>query len=114
MIFGNFKRKEFACSCGCGFEAVDAELVRILNLVRNHFNKPVVINSACRCEAYNHQIGGAVKSQHVRGMAADIAVEGVLPSVVYEFLDNVFPDIYGMGKYNTFTHIDVRSNKARW
>jgi len=114
MIFGFFKRHEFACKCGCGFEAVDAELVQILNMLRAHFNAPVTINSACRCEKHNKDVGGKPKSKHVRGIAADVVVKGILPSIVYEFLDEMFPDSHGIGKYNTFTHFDVRSEKARW
>ena len=58
-----FKRAEFACKCGCGMDTVDYELVNILDKVREHFGTPVVINSACRCEAHNASVGGAANSK---------------------------------------------------
>ena len=33
---------------------------------------PIIINSGFRCEAVNHKVGGANKSQHLIGQAADI------------------------------------------
>lgn len=110
----NFSRKEFACKCGCGFSTVDYELLNVLELVRNHFNSSVTINSASRCSEHNEDIGGSYGSKHKKGIAADIVVKDVDPGKVYRFLDGYAPNKYGIGKYKTFTHIDVRPNKARW
>lgn len=109
-----FKRKEFSCRCGCGFAAVDSELLHVLEDVRQHFNAPLVITGPCRCEAHNRKVGGAKSSYHVKGMAVDIKVSGVKPSEVYLHLTGKYPHKYGVGKYPTFTHIDVRSEQARW
>ena len=46
--------------------------------------------------------------------AADIVVKDIPADEVYNFLDIHQPNKYGVGKYKTFTHIDVRINKARW
>lgn len=113
-ISKNFSRKEFACHCGCGFSAVDVELLEVLEVVRKKFNSPVKVNSACRCETHNDNIGGSYGSKHKQGIAADIVVRGISPSGVYEFLDNYQPNKYGVGKYDNFTHIDIRERKARW
>jgi len=113
-ISKNFSRSEFACKCNCGFSTVDVELVKVLEIVRNHFNKPITINSACRCELHNISVGGSYGSRHKLGIAADIVVKGVKPYDVYLFLDGFAPNKYGIGHYNSFTHIDVRSKKARW
>lgn len=113
-LTNNFSRKEFACKCGCGFKTVDFELIQVLEIVRSKFKKSVKINSACRCEEYNKSVGGSDKSKHKLGIAADIVVEGVNPKDVYNYLNQLFKGKYGMGKYDSFTHIDVRSNKARW
>lgn len=110
----NFRRSEFACKCGCGFSTADKELVEVLEVVRKRFNNPIKINSACRCSAYNELIGGSYGSKHKQGIAADIVVKGVKPEEVYSFLDLYQPNKYGVGKYLTFTHIDVRQKKARW
>jgi len=109
-----FNRDEFACSCGCGFAAVDAELLAILTLIRVTFNAPVRISSGCRCHTYNTKIGGAKNSMHKKGMAADITVRGVSPEIIYEFLDSLHENSKGLGNYHTFTHVDVRKIKARF
>ena len=110
----HFSRKEFACKCGCGFQTVDVELLEVLMMVRSKFEASVTINSACRCEKHNKNIGGAYGSKHKRGIAADIVVKGIDASYVYSYLDSSFPDKFGVGKYDSFTHIDVRQTKARW
>lgn len=110
----HFDRSEFACKCGCGKDAVDYALIVILEQVRAHFHAPIKVNSGNRCKAYNQQIGGSKKSQHTRSKAADIVINGVSPSTVYSWLDLNWPDSLGLGKYNTFTHVDVRDTKARW
>ena len=53
-------------------------------------------------------------SQHTHGNAADIVVTDVKPIDVYRYFNMAYPDTYGVGIYNTFVHIDVRPNKARW
>ena len=69
----HFSREEFECGCGCGFAAVDVELLDILEKVRSKFNAPVTITSACRCAEHNSAIGGSYGSKHKKGIAADIA-----------------------------------------
>ena len=112
-ISKNFSRSEFKCPC-CEFAAVDVELVKVLELVRSHFKKPIKINSACRCESRNTYVNGSQGSKHKLGIAADIAISDVKPYDVYKFLDGHQPNKYGIGLYKTFTHIDVRKLKARW
>jgi uncharacterized protein YcbK (DUF882 family) len=109
-----FDRSEFACKCECGFNTVDAELLEILDMIRSHYNARVTINSACRCPEHNKSVGGAENSQHLFARAADIVVDGVDPKDVQDYIDTKWPNQYGMGRYNTFTHIDSRSTKARW
>lgn len=110
----NFSRREFACKCKCGFATVDIELIQVLERVRERFGNPVKITSSCRCVKHNKDVGGKPSSKHLRGIAADIIVKGVEPAQVYKFLDDHYSDRYGIGRYNTFTHIDVRSKRARW
>ena len=109
-----FKRKEFACKCGCGTSTVDAELLQVITDVREHFGRPVVINSGHRCAKHNAKVGGAKASVHMTGKAADIKVSDASPSVVAGYLEQKHPDRYGIGRYPNFTHIDVRDGKSRW
>lgn len=108
-----FNREEFACKCGCGFHAVDVFLLEILEIVRVHFGGPVTINSACRCEKHNKAVGGSDGSKHKLGIAADIVVRNTKASAVYAYLNKAYPDALGLGKYNSFTHIDVASGRDR-
>lgn len=110
----NFKRKEFACKCGCGFSTVDYMLAKVLDDLRNHFDKPVIVTSGCRCETHNKTVGGATQSTHLFGIAGDIKVKGIAPKEVYKYLDKKYPDTFGIGLYISWVHIDVRFKKARW
>lgn len=109
----HFNRSEFACKCGCGFKAVDRELLDVLESVRTSFNAPVTLDCACRCPSHNAEVGGATHSQHIYGLAADVKVSGVSPDDVAKYLEKNFPN-GGIGRYNTFTHVDVRGSAARW
>lgn len=44
----------------------------VLQPLRDHFKEPVCISSGFRCVALNVVVGGARKSQHMYGEAADI------------------------------------------
>ena len=94
------------------------ELAVQLEIVRAHFNVPVTINSGYRNLEYNRNIGSKDTSQHVKGTAADIVVSGVSPDDVadaIEFLINTgMLKEGGVGRYNTFTHYDIRGSRARW
>jgi len=113
-ISKNFLRTEFACRCGCGFDSVDPELAYVVQGVRDTFNKPVVLTSACRCKKHNKSVGGHRKSKHLEGIAADIVVIGMNQKDVYSHLNTLYPDKYGIGKYSDFTHIDIQQTKRRW
>jgi uncharacterized protein YcbK (DUF882 family) len=114
-ISENFDRSEFACKCGCGFDTVDAELIKVLEDIRGAFGVPIKINSGCRCETHNKEIGGSVHSQHKKGRAADIVVEGINAGAVQGLVDGRWPSLGGMGRYGVFTHVDTRSGPiARW
>lgn len=112
MISEHFKREEFACQCGCGFDTVDCDLLEILEAVREHFDKPVMVTSGCRCPEHNKSVGGAPTSFHIYGRAADIVVKDVWPSEVYAYLDNYATP--GLGLYSGWVHVDSRSGRGRW
>jgi uncharacterized protein YcbK (DUF882 family) len=113
-ISKHFDRKEFACQDKCGFDTVDVELITVLEDLREHFDSPVRINSASRCKKHNDRIGGADKSQHLVCRAADVAVDKISPIAVWEYLNYKYMGYYGVGRYESFTHIDTRKNSARW
>ena len=110
----NFKVREFACKDGSDVVFVSMELVEILQKIRDHFGKPVTVNSAYRTPAYNKRVDGVAQSQHLYGMAADITIGGVAPKTVAAFAETLLPKTGGIGIYDSFTHVDVRTAKSRW
>ena len=111
----SFTRAEFSCSCcDCDYDTVDTELVTVLQFLRDHFDAPVKITSGNRCPEHNANVGGAEKSYHIRGRAADIQVSGVSPVIVQDYLKDTYPGMYGIGSYSSFTHIDTRTKAGRW
>lgn len=118
-IAKNFQYKEFDChgqGC-CSTTIIDEKLVEYIQQIRDHFGKPVTITSPYRCEVHNRRVGGATKSYHMRGQAADIVVQGVSSREVAKYAESI--GILGIGLYETskdgyFTHIDTRTTKSFW
>jgi len=50
---------------------------KVLQPIRDNFNKPVVITSGFRSVAVNRAIGGSTKSQHMQGQAADFTIPSI-------------------------------------
>ena len=110
----NFTVKEFACSDGTDTVFISLALVNLLQKIRDHFGKVVIINSAYRTEAHNKAIGGATYSQHKYGLAADIHINGVTPKEIAAYVETLMPSSGGIGIYKSFVHVDVRRVKSRW
>lgn len=118
----NISRHEIACQCGCGEDTIDFETVTVVQETCDHFAEKLgvdkvvlLITSGSRCDAHNKAEGGAKESQHPKNRAIDFKIIGVKPADVYDYLDKKYPNKYGIGRYNSFTHVDTRSTgKARW
>ena len=101
----NFTRQEFACKCGCGFDAIEPSLVDDLQNIRDRFGGPLIINSGCRCVTHNENTGGSPASAHLRGMAADIACKSSDERFeLVRLCVTIFQRI-GIGK--DFVHVDI-------
>lgn len=110
----NFAIYEFSChgnGC-CSTVKIDSELAACLQKIRDHFGKPVHINSGYRCPKHNKAVGGATNSYHTTGQAADIVVEGVSPAEVAKYAESI--GMLGIGQYSNFTHVDTRTTKYYW
>lgn len=115
----NFTVREFACKgkgC-CSTVKIDQNLITHVQRIRDHFGKPVTINSGYRCAKHNKAVGGASSSYHTRGMAADIVVKDTAPAEVAKYAESI--GILGIGLYETskdgyFVHIDTRTKKSFW
>lgn len=118
----NFNREEFDCADGSEMptevQLNIAELAVQLEIIRSHFNAPITINSAYRSPEHNRKIGSNDSSQHILGKAVDIVVKGVAPDDVYDAIEFLISEGLvkegGLGRYNTFTHYDIRGTRARW
>ena len=118
----NFSLSEFECRCGCKMPKDVFENVKLLAIhlqaFRHIFNEPITINSSYRCEEHNRSVGGSKTSQHLLGKAADITIKGFTPDEVADKIELLHTEnrnrTNGLGRYDNFTHVDIRQNYARW
>lgn len=108
-----FKAKEFACKDGSQVVFVDSYLVSTLDILRNQVGKPVIITSGYRTPEWNKKCDGAKYSYHMRGMAADIRVNGMSAKELANKLNKIVPDECGIIVYKSWVHFDVRKSKYR-
>lgn len=94
------------------------ELAKNLQVLRDEVKKPIKITSGYRPAQHNAKIGGATKSRHITGQAADFKIEGYTPKQVAAVIDKLIAEGRmkqgGIGTYSTWTHYDVRGTQARW
>jgi len=59
----------------------------IFEPIREHFKHPIYISSGYRSQKLNAAIGGSMNSQHSRGMAIDIDMDGtdIKNSAIFEY-----------------------------
>jgi uncharacterized protein YcbK (DUF882 family) len=112
----HFSEVELACH-HCGVNECKQSLVDALEAFRAIAGKPVIVSSAYRCPQHNAEAGGAGRSEHVEGLAADIRVEGMTATQM-EALARKIPAIRGIGRndHQQYIHVDVRPTLtvARW
>lgn len=106
-LTANFKAKEFASKDGYDKIVLHLPMVRQLQKIRDHFGKPVTINSGYRSRTHNKNVGGTSNSFHVKGRAFDIVVKDIQPADVARYAAEI--GIKGIIRYNTFTHVDSRA-----
>lgn len=94
------------------------ELAENLQVLRDNVQAPITVNSGYRSPAHNKAVGGAPKSQHLEGNAADIVVKGLSANRVADIIEDLIGlglmRNGGLGRYNTFTHYDIRDVPGRW
>jgi len=128
----NFKLKEFLISDFYNFEQQKAVLKSVsypilqnihdladnLQVLRSYLNQPISINIAYRPLWWELQQGRSGTSQHVKGKAADIVIEGMETKKIYLKIESLIKQGKmlqgGLGIYPTFIHYDIRNYKARW
>ena len=116
--FPNFTREEFICPCGCGFDEIDPLLVSTLQRLRDEVQLPVVVNSGCRCRSHNAAVKGSKTSQHLKGKAADIRIDGMTSLQIIDVLKRLYLDgeiyvgyVYAIN--GNSIHVDVRAPQSQ-
>jgi hypothetical protein len=108
-IMKDYFPEGFACP-DCNMDLFDPAMYTILNLGREKFGRPIILNSACRCDVWNAHVNGAAKSAHRIGPdgkchAADIRV---LSDITRAILHKIFYDL-GIRRFecsDAHLHID--------
>lgn len=112
----NFTADDFRCRCKAkGLDVDDTwchgevwvhrELVERLQELWDRLGRPVKVLSGCRCPRYNAYVGGSRMSQHKRGTAADIVVEGIASKEVAKIAKELGLFVI---EFQDFMHVDVR------
>lgn len=95
-----------------------AATARALDALRAQLGRPIAITNAYRAPAYNSCIDGAASSLHMQFNALDFKVSRMAAPDVAMALrwlrdkEGLFSG--GVGRYNSFTHIDTRGSNATW
>jgi uncharacterized protein YcbK (DUF882 family) len=94
------------------------ELAQNLQKVRDLIDEPIYINSSYRSPERNKAVKGEKNSYHLKGMAADIRVNGLTSEQLYTIIAQMIEQGTikqgGLGLYSNFVHYDIRGTKARW
>ena len=127
-LTNNFYLKEFESKDGADTPEDVLHNLRLLTeqlqILRDYTGLPIKINSGYRSPYYNdvvlpsRGIKASKNSQHKLGKAADIVIVGLKPFETYALIEYLIDKgvlkIGGLGSYKTFTHLDIRTKKARW
>ena len=95
-------------------------VTNVLQPVRDHFAKPVKVNSCYRGIELNKHVGGSGTSQHCKGEAADIEIMGLPNHELAEWIrdnltfDQLILENYTLGEPNSgWVHVSYCRNRAR-
>lgn len=82
----NFNPEEFKCECGGRYctgypDYMKPCELQHIQLIRDHYGKPITVTSGLRCKGYNNSLAGSIKnSPHLTGYAIDFYQAGVTDS----------------------------------
>lgn len=90
------------------------ELVQnVLQPLRHILKKPIEISSGFRCKELNTEVGGEDTSQHTKGEAADITVEGMTPREVFESIRKYILEFDQLIEEPSWVHVSYRKGRNR-
>lgn len=107
----HFEMDEVKCKCGkCNVAIVVPELVYLLEMTRELYGKPMIVNSWNRCKHHNKAVGGVENSSHCKGYAVDIDCPS--SSQRYDLVSAALLAGFPIIKiYYDFIHLDVNPYK---
>jgi hypothetical protein len=92
----------------------------IFEPIREHFGIPIRISSGYRSKELNEKIGGSLSSQHSKGQAIDIDMDGtnISNKQIFDFIKDNLPFdqlIYEFGNSNNpdWVHVSYNHNRNR-
>ena len=91
-------------------ENLRALVDEVLDPLRERYGKPIYVNSGYRCPELNRLIGGAIKSQHMRGEAADITAGSPAENLKLARLIEEAGKFDQLIIYPTFLHVSWKRN----
>jgi len=119
----HFLLREFHCKDGTPVPAaavpgVKRLVAQVLEPMRAKFGRCTVV-SGYRTANHNASVGGKPDSRHMyhnhpAEPAADLQFASGNPSQWTAEAERLMPNRGGIGTYPTFTHVDIRPNRARW
>jgi len=119
----HFKYEECKCPCCDRIKIVPGfyRHMELLEKMRMKVDFPIIINSGYRCPDHNVAIGGAPKSWHML-FATDIRPAWMPKEDENAWIEKLHAmhetalelNFGGIGRYETFIHLDLRPEKTRW
>jgi uncharacterized protein YcbK (DUF882 family) len=125
----NFNISEFRCKDGTDVpDSLECNVIILANnlqVLRDEISRrqkkdtPIHINSGYRTPSYNKKLeGAATHSTHMKAQAGDLTCIAYTPKQLADIIEELIKagkmKQGGLGRYNGFTHYDVRSTRARW
>lgn len=111
FVSKNFTKEELSCKC-CGVYGMKPIFIEKLQELREHFSRPMIITSAFRCPKHNTAIRGESDSQHLLGLAVDVAIVDSFER--FELISYaVFLGFRGIGVDGCFVHLDYRASPPK-
>lgn len=105
----HFKPSEIA-SPDDGSLLADEESLEKLEALRRWLGRPMTINSAYRSATHNKAVGGEPGSQHLKGKAFDVRLQGFTRQELKAAARAA--GFTGFGDYDSFVHIDTGPARA--
>lgn len=88
------------------------KLGQLMAAVRQHYGKPLIVDSGYRSPKYNTGVNGAKNSAHMRCNAVDFQIAGVSKQALASYLRTI-PGVGGVGLYcnSDPVHMDVERRR---